>query len=227
MELKSIFILIVDISGYTRFIKKHRISLLHAEKIIGELMEAVLDKVETPVVAHEILGDAVSLYAEDSGEPGMADAIYRQTLQYFASFRDKEAMLVSDCQVCDCSACIEVGKLKLKAILHVGEAAFTKVRDIQKISGETVILAHRLLKNTIPSDEYILMTRTFADRCRTLLGGEEALVPHTEDCEGIGPVEVLVKNYEEQQLTPVKLNADIVNTSLPALLSVIVSGALV
>ena len=50
------------------------------------------------------------------------------------------------------------------------------------------------------------MTRAFANRCSALPVGEDALVPHTEDCEGIGPVEVLVKNYEEQQLTPVKLN---------------------
>ncbi|MDX1408618.1 MAG: DUF2652 domain-containing protein, partial [Saprospiraceae bacterium] len=189
-----------------RFIKQHRISLLHAEKIIGELMEAILDQVETPVVAHEILGDAVSLYAEDSGEPGMADNIYAQTLKYFASFQEKEAMLVSDCQICECSACLEVGKLKLKAILHAGKAAFTRVRDIRKISGEPVILAHRLLKNSIPSDEYIIMTRAFADRCTTLPDGEDALVPYTEQCEGIGPVEIMVRNFEEREITPVPLS---------------------
>ena len=131
MELKSIFIIIVDISGYTRFIKKHRVALLHAEKIIGDLMESILDIVEMPVVAHEILGDAVSLYAVDSGSSGLADELYNQTTSYFKSFRKKEALLLSDCQVCDCEACDDIGKLKLKAILHYGQVAFTKVKKMQ------------------------------------------------------------------------------------------------
>ena len=205
MELKSIFILIVDISGYTRFIKKHRLALLHAEKIVGDLMEAILDKVEAPVVAHEILGDAISLYAEDTDEPGMADSIYRQTLLYFDSFREKEAFLVSDCQVCSCPACDEIGKLKLKAFLHCGEVAFTKVRDIQKISGENVILSHRLLKNSIKSNEYILMTQDFTSRCNDLNIQDEGIVKLTEHCDGIGPVKVAVKNFEKKRATSPKL----------------------
>jgi len=196
MELKSIFILIVDISGYTRFIKKHKVALLHAEKIVGDLMEAVLDRVQAPVVAHEILGDAVSLYAEDRGDPRTADQIYEQTLQYFDSFREKEAALISDCQVCSCEACEDIGKLKLKAIMHHGEAAFTMVRDIRKISGENVILAHRLLKNSIESNEYILMTQDFANRCDDMDSENEGFVHLTEHCEGIGPVKIAVKNFE-------------------------------
>ncbi len=42
-RLKQIFIILVDISGYTNFIRMHKVSLLHAEKIIGELMESILD----------------------------------------------------------------------------------------------------------------------------------------------------------------------------------------
>lgn len=207
MELKSIFIVIVDISGYTRFIKKHRVALLHAEKIIGELMESILDKVRTPVVAHEILGDAVSLYAEDSGDPGLADALYDQTLQYFQTFRETEAALISDCQVCSCPACDEIGQLKLKCILHYGQAAFTKVKDIRKISGENVILAHRLLKNSIASNEYILMTKDFSQKTRGLDLEEQGFELCTEDCEGLGSVPVLVKSFEAAQFTPAELTA--------------------
>jgi len=50
--VKPLFIILVDISGYTNFIRMHKVSLLHAEKIIGELMECMLDEVELPVVAH-------------------------------------------------------------------------------------------------------------------------------------------------------------------------------
>ena len=67
------FIILFDISGYTNFIRMHKVSLLHAEKIIGELMESFLDAVEAPVIAHEILGDAISLFALDDGSSNLAD----------------------------------------------------------------------------------------------------------------------------------------------------------
>jgi hypothetical protein len=75
-----------------------------------------------------------------------------------------------------------VGKLKLKAILHHGEAAFNKVRQFVKIGGEDVILAHRLLKNSVPGHEYVLLSQAFADIADGFQGKElEALersVPH-------------------------------------------------
>ena len=35
------------------------------------------------------------------------------------------------------------------------------MRQFEELAGESVILIHRLLKNTIPADEYILMTNSF------------------------------------------------------------------
>jgi hypothetical protein len=194
MSIKPLFIILVDISGYTNFIRLHKMSLLHAEKIIGELMECMLDEVEAPVVAHEILGDAISLYAIDDGSPDLANSIYKQLEKYFSAFRTREAYLLRECGYCICDACNTVGKLNLKAILHSGEAAFTKVRDIQKISGEDVITAHRLLKNSIASNEYILVTNSFLDRCNSF--DKTDFVKHVENCEGLGPVHGMVRNFE-------------------------------
>ena len=167
MGVKPLFIILIDISGYTNFIRMHKMSLLHAEKIIGELMECMLDEVELPVLAHEILGDAISLYALDDGSPNLADNIILQLEKYFLAFRKREAYLLRECGYCICEACNRVRELKLKAILHSGEAAFTKVRHIQKISGEDVITTHRLLKNSIASNEYTFLTNSFVDRCQS------------------------------------------------------------
>ncbi|HLF63933.1 MAG TPA: DUF2652 domain-containing protein [Saprospiraceae bacterium] len=203
-DIKRIFIILVDISGYTRFVKYHKTSLLHAEKIVALLMESILEQVEVPVIAHEILGDAISLYAVDEGIPGQADKIYAQLDKYFPAFREREANLISECKLCPCDSCQQVGKLKLKAILHVGEAAFTRVLNTRKISGEDVIISHRLLKNSVPSKEYILMTKAFADRCHAL--DTSGLTRHTEQCEGIGEVDVLVRNFEDGDVSPAKLS---------------------
>ncbi len=200
MAIKPLFIIIVDISGYTNFIRMHKVSLLHAEKIIGELMECMLDEVESPVVAHEILGDAISLYALDDGTPDLADSIYRQLERYFLAFRTREAYLLRECGYCFCDACNKVRELKLKAILHAGEAAFTKVKDVQKISGEDVITAHRLLKNSIASNEYIFVTNSFLDRCISFnkIGFEN----HVERYDGLDSIRGIVKIFESVEDRP-------------------------
>jgi hypothetical protein len=205
MEIRRIYIILVDISGYTRFIRFHKVSLLHAEKIVGELMESILAQVKEPVIAHEILGDAISLYAIDDGAPGQADRIYHDLNLYFSAFREREASLISACGLCKCDACKQVGQLKLKAILHKGEAAFTMVHNTRKISGEDVIISHRLLKNSIQSNEYILMTRAFADQCEML--DSSSLIKSVEHCDGIGDVQVLVRDFEgEFQPAPVSVS---------------------
>jgi hypothetical protein len=194
MGIKPIIIILVDISGYTNFIRLHKMSLLHAEKIIGELMESILDEVELPVVAHEILGDAISLYALDDGSPDLADNIYSQLEKYLLAFHKRESYLLRECGYCICEACNTVGQLKIKAILNSGEAAFTKVRDIQKISGEDVITTHRLLKNSIASDEYIFVTNSFVERCQSF--SKIDFEKHVEHYDGLGPVHGLVRNLE-------------------------------
>lgn len=62
-EIKPVAIVLADISGYTRFVKAHGVSLLHAEEIITELLEAVIDGAEFPLKLAKLEGDAVFLYA--------------------------------------------------------------------------------------------------------------------------------------------------------------------
>ena len=155
MEIRQLYFVIADISGYTQFVKLHRQSLLHAEKIIGNLLEAVMSEVKEPLQVHELLGDAVTIYAPVDTETDAAH-IFEQMQRMHAAFNDTESNHISDCSLCACEACNTIDKLKLKIIAHQGEAAITKVGGIRKISGEDVILTHRWLKNSIPSKEYFL-----------------------------------------------------------------------
>ncbi|MEN7549176.1 DUF2652 domain-containing protein [Rapidithrix thailandica] len=198
MEMKKIFLVLADISGYTEFIKLHKISLLHAEEIISELLESVIKESSTPLVLHELEGDAVVFYAESDGSQAMAQDIYRQAQQFFEGFRKKEGELISDCRVCSCEACAKVGQLKLKIIMHHGRAVFNKIRHFTKISGEDVILAHRLLKNSIPHKEYLLITDGFYQ----ILGEVKGMIPEQrcENCEGLGPINVMVHYPEKKRM---------------------------
>ena len=202
MDMKKVFLVIVDISGYTRFMKLHKISLIHAEGIISELLESVIQTSEFPLIAHEIEGDAVSFYAPSDGSGERASDISQQIIRLFNAFKIKEAELVSDCSMCTCEACANVAKLKLKAVVHHGDAVFSKVGQFEKISGVDVILAHRLLKNSVEGDEYILMTAAFDE----LINDFGTLKPHPrkEKCEGIGPVDVVVYYPESSKADTIR-----------------------
>ena len=74
--------------------------------------------------------------------------------------------------------------------MHHGEVVMRKVKDIVKPAGETVILAHRLLKNSVKGDEYIMMSEDFFK----LRGGikNEQIQTHEENYEGIGNVKSMI-----------------------------------
>ena len=51
-----------------------------------------------------------------------------------------------------------ISKLKLKVIVHSGKTLFYKIGKFYELAGPDIIVAHRLLKNSLEEDEYILFT---------------------------------------------------------------------
>ena len=92
---------------------------------------------------------------------------------------------------CPCSVCKDVHQLKLKVIVHSGRAVFNTIGGLAQVSGTDVILAHRLLKNSVPSHEYMLMTEAaYRDLGREMSGH---FVKGRETCEGFEPVTTYVQ----------------------------------
>lgn len=44
-QIPAVFV-VMDISGYTQFVRMHGTSIIHAEQVITELMESMLDRAE-------------------------------------------------------------------------------------------------------------------------------------------------------------------------------------
>src|SRR5213083_2597434 len=65
--------------------------------------------------------------------------------------------------ICHCGACKTASNLTLKFIAHHGVVQEIKVMQFTKCSGLDMVVAHRLMKNRIPSDEYILATPSCFD----------------------------------------------------------------
>src|SRR5439155_7154995 len=72
-------------------------------------------------------------------------------------FSDKITELTEN-NICRCEACAHIGRLKLKVIGHSGRAVLYKIGPVTELSGADPIIVHRLLKNSLQMDEYILLT---------------------------------------------------------------------
>ena len=151
-------ILIPDISGFTDFTSATAID--HSAHIITELLELIVESNETDFTLAEIEGDAVLLYRK--GEPLGREQLVDQCLRMFSNFH-KRLMVIERDMVCQCGACETASKLTLKFIAHFGYLKEIKVAQFVKATGVDMIIAHRLLKNDVNSDEYILMTEPCCD----------------------------------------------------------------
>jgi len=160
---KDLLLMICDISGYTRFVTAHQESLMHAYVIISELMKALLRHAKGPFKLAKLEGDAVFLYAVQAEGSRDQEQRARQVLevfdQLFEAFAGKLAELEQS-NLCGCEACKHVDRLKLKIVAHRGVALLRRFGRSEELYGTDVILTHRLLKNSLEQDEYLLLTET-------------------------------------------------------------------
>jgi len=194
----ELVIILADISGYTKFMMANQMSAVHGQICITHLIETLLSEVDIPLHLQEIEGDAVFLYAEN---PGDADQwqdvlaeIRRKLLRFFEVFYG--AIQTSrEATPCHCAICAHADDLHLKIVVHSGRAVFHQIGGRPQVSGPDVILAHRLLKNSVPDDEYLLMSEAaYRDLGQKM---ERAFVPGREKYEAIGDVATYVHFLNE------------------------------
>lgn len=175
-------LLIADIGGYTRFMRLHRLSLAHAQDNTSRLLEATIDAAPRLELAG-IEGDAAFMYVpEPEDEEVAASVVTLATAMHDAFHAEQER--ISAATLCPCDACHQVGRLTVKVVAHLGDVVEQSVRGLTSLAGPDVILVHRMLKNSVPVREYVLMTETVLERC-----GPDALaiaVPLEEELEGLG-----------------------------------------
>lgn len=184
MPVERAFLLLADIVGYTKFMKLHRINLAHSQDITQRLLVSMVDAVPSLRLV-EIEGDAVFLYGSpDEIEQGSSsDEFLALALKMHQAFHARQQWMVAR-NMCACEACKMVGTLRVKFVGHVGEVATQTIKKRTKLVGIDVIAAHRMLKNTVPVQEYMLMSDSVYDRCdRTV---RERSVPIDEELEGVG-----------------------------------------
>lgn len=149
-------ILIPDISGYTEFLTKTELD--HSSHILSELLELLADSNRVELILSEVAGDALLFYRK--GRPIELVPLLQQCIAMFENFHTQLRIIERD-SICPCGACQGASKLSLKFIVHYGPIKELRVSGFTKATGVDMVVAHRLLKNTIDSSEYILMTQGY------------------------------------------------------------------
>jgi Protein of unknown function (DUF2652) len=175
-------LVIADIGGYTRFMNLHRMSLAHAQENTLRLLDAVIDAAPDLELSG-LEGDAAFLYATEPGAEEVTRSLAGMTEAMLAAFHTEQGRMES-LSVCRCDACHQTGRLNVKIVAHYGEVVLTARRGSTTLAGVDVILVHRMLKNSVPVEEYVLMT----EAVRALAGPplSELAAPIDEELEGLG-----------------------------------------
>ena len=144
--------------------------------VITSLIESLLREVDIPLVLQEIEGDAVFLYAtcesdDDAEWREIVEQVRTKLLRFFESFIEAR-VAVAQMTACQCAICVHADELKLKLVVHSGRAVFHSIGSRQQASGTDVILAHRLLKNSVADSEYLLLSDAAHREFGTRLGLE-------------------------------------------------------
>jgi class 3 adenylate cyclase len=203
-------LLLADIAGYTEFMRLHRLNLAHSQEITRRLLESMLDAVPALRLV-EVEGDALFLSAphEQQQEPDGSGGWLPAAVAMYQAFHARQQWMVAH-NLCVCDACRRIGKLHVKFVVHLGDVVSQRIRETEKLVGVDVIAVHRMLKNSVPAAEYVLMSEPLYESLEPRLQDRAERVD--QELEGLGTMPLY---FVELADLPIELPAP-PNPALPA-----------
>jgi hypothetical protein len=147
--MKKGMLFIPDISGFSRFVQETDTNA--GATVVAELLEAIINANALSLEISEIEGDAVLFYRHGRTYP--VSIILHQFQQMLKSFNTAKRKLHT--------AFPQVSSLSLKLIVHYGTIAMYSVKGFAKLYGKAVVEAHRLMKDQVAADTYVLVTDAY------------------------------------------------------------------
>ena len=158
MEEGKSLLFLPDISGFTHFVQTTEAE--HSQHVIAELLEVLIEANTQDLALAEVEGDALFFYKE--GEVPSQEKLLAQIETMFTAFYSHLKLLETN-RICPCAACATAPELQLKIVAHVADLQFIEVKGNRKPFGPRVIEAHRLLKNSVESENYALISCDLAE----------------------------------------------------------------
>jgi len=165
MEEKSaapVFFCIPDITGFTKFVTSTD-DPQFANLVITTVLNKVVSVNILAMSIAEIEGDAVFFYKTGrlpavNHVAKQCQLIYDTFLDTIAAFENSHFELYKKY--------LSNNQLGIKIVIHHGHINLAKIKGRTKLMGEDVILAHKLLKNSIADPCYILMTNSYLEKLK-------------------------------------------------------------
>ena len=161
-------IFLPDISGFTKFIQSTEIS--HSQHIISELLELLIGANKMGLELAEVEGDALFFYKEG---PLPSSEVLQDQIEHMMTVFYSQLDLLQKNRICPCQACVSAPELDLKIVAHYGPVEYITVQGKRKPFGPTVIQSHRLMKNSISSDHYVLLSQSLLNHLDSSYDGSE------------------------------------------------------
>ncbi|QOZ29935.1 DUF2652 domain-containing protein [Bradyrhizobium sp. CCBAU 51753] len=193
-KAETAYFAIADISGYTSFLAA--VELDHAQDIIADFMDTVVKGLRPPFRLAKFEGDAAFVYTTAGNVDGslLQDAIEGAYFKFRRRLRS-----VRQASTCECQACVAMGDLDFKFVVHHGEMVKQKMGGREELAGRDVILVHRLLKNTVAEKvggrAYVL----YSDAAMRAMGADpvaQGLIAHHETVDVIGDVTLWARDLD-------------------------------
>ncbi len=162
MEPRPTLICIPDISGFTKFMSSTDIEL--SSQVIPSLLNKVIYSNVIGMKVSEIEGDAILFYKTGS-LPTFKDLVEQCRLFYVEFYRQLKKLSKEFEE--EAKGIVIPDVLGLKMVIHYGaKISAVPIGKNIKLMGEDVIIAHRLLKNKVPFEEYILLSESILEQYR-------------------------------------------------------------
>jgi Protein of unknown function (DUF2652) len=176
------YLLLADISGYTAFLTGTELE--HAYAIIHELTTLIRERLAPPMRFVKLEGDAIFCYADATAFRDGERLVELIEACYF-DFSNR-LLDMTRATTCRCAACATISSLGLKFITHYGTFVIERDDGREDLAGPDVILAHRLLKNTISDAGGPQAYAFFTNACLQCISPSFHLPAHSEVYESFG-----------------------------------------
>lgn len=171
-------IFIPDISGFTNFVQTTEVE--HSQHVIAELLEILISSNTISLQLAEVEGDALFFYKENN-IPSQ-EKLLAQIETMYTSFYGHLKLLEKN-RICTCNACAMAPELELKIVAHCGQIQYLNVQGKKKPFGQAVIETHRLLKNNIESNNYVIISNQLAEELKMPISYKSNLFTFIEGVE--------------------------------------------
>jgi hypothetical protein len=191
-------LVLADIGGYTEYLGG--VELEHSHDILADLLGVVTDQLVGPLRLAKLEGDAVFCF--DAGDLVTGEGLLTAIQSCYFAF-ERRQRTISVATSCECDACRRIPDLNLKFLAHNGSFVEHDVAGSRELVGVDVVLAHRLLKNSVIDRTGLKGYALLTGACVERLGidpGAAGLAEHHERYDDVGDVAGWLLDLEDRWL---------------------------